>query len=95
MIPLSPLTILRIGFRKRGIPTKTVQKIEKGEYVDFRDLLTNNPSMDESPLTELAENGVIVVTQSRQLRHQKKPIQDLATWIEAFIVCSSAKQSIS
>ena len=67
------------------LPAKIVLKIEKGDYVDFRDLLPQKPSMDDSALTELEEQGIVVVTASKQVRPQKKQIQDLATWIEAFL----------
>ena len=59
-----------------------VTKIEKIEYVDFTELLPKKPSMDDPSISELADEGIIVVM---QVRSQKKPIQDVATWMEAFL----------
>ena len=77
-----------LTFISEGLPpiaTKVVAKIEKGEYVDFTELLPKKPSMDDPSISELADEGIIVVTQARQVRSQKKPIQDVATWMEAFL----------
>ena len=72
-------------------PTKVVQKIEKGEYVDFTDLLPKKPSTEEPTISELAEEGIVVVTQSRHMKGQKKPIQDIATWVEAFLTFATVR----
>ena len=68
-----------------------VQKIEKGEYVDFTDLLPKRPMLEENPLTELAENGIVVLTHSKQVKAQKKPIRDIATWVEAFMTFAAVR----
>ena len=59
-----------------------VTKIEKIEYVDFTELLPKKPSMDDPSISELADEWIILVM---QVRSQKKPIQDIATWMEAFL----------
>ena len=41
--------------------------------------------MDDPSISELADEEIIVVTQARQVRSQKKPIQDVVTWMEAFL----------
>ena len=61
------------------VPAKVVARIEKGDYVDLKDLLQ---SMDESNLSDLEEQGIVVVTAGKQWRSQ---IRDLATWVEAFM----------
>lgn len=62
-----------------------MQKIERGEYIDFRDLLPQKPNMDESSLTELEDRGIIVVAASKQVKPKRKQIQNLATWMETFL----------
>ena len=61
-----------------------MQKVERGEYVDLRDLLPQKPVMEENPVVEL-ENGIVVLASSKQAKTQKKPIQDLPTWVQAFM----------
>ena len=81
-------------FIGEGFPpltAKVVQKIEKGEYVDFTDLLPKRPMLEENPLTELAENGIVVLTHSKQVKAQKKPIRDIATWVEAFMTFAAVR----
>lgn len=67
------------------VPAKVVARIEKGDYVDLKDLLQQKPSMDESNLSDLEEQGIVVVTAGKQWRSQKRQIRDLATWVEAFM----------
>uniref|UniRef100_A0A1X7VW30 Uncharacterized protein n=1 Tax=Amphimedon queenslandica TaxID=400682 RepID=A0A1X7VW30_AMPQE len=69
----------------RRFPPWCQQKNSKGDYVDLKDLLQQKPTMDESNLSDLEEQGIVVVTAGKQLRSQKKQIRDLATWIEAFM----------
>lgn len=64
------------------LPAKIVWAVEKGDYVDFVELLPKKPSMEDQPITELAEN-VILVTQVKQMA-KKRPIKDIETWMEAF-----------
>ena len=73
------------------IPSKTRLKIEKGDYVDFRELLPQKPSVDDSALTEWEENGIVVLTSSKQVRPKKKPIQDISSWFEAFMVFAAIR----
>ena len=87
--PPDELTFITDGLPP--IPTKVVQKIEKGEYVDFTDLLPKKPSTEEPTISELAEEGIVVVTQSRHMKGQKKPIQDIATWVEAFLTFATVR----
>ena len=54
-----------------------VKKIKKGEYVDFADLQPEKPGIDDQPYSDLAKDGIIVVTESRHLKSQKKVIQDV------------------
>uniref|UniRef100_A0A1X7VIM1 C3H1-type domain-containing protein n=1 Tax=Amphimedon queenslandica TaxID=400682 RepID=A0A1X7VIM1_AMPQE len=77
------------------VPAKVVSRIEKGDYVDLKDLLQQKPSMDESNLSDLEEQGIVVVTAGKHLRSQIKQMRDLATWIEAFMtyVAIRAKKS--
>lgn len=77
------LSLINEGFPP--IPTKVVQKIEKGDYVDLKELLPQKPVVEDSPLMELL-NGVVVLASPKQLKPQRKPIQDLATWMQAFMV---------
>ena len=83
------LTFICEGFPP--IPTKIVKKIEQGEYVDFVDLLPRKPGAEEQSYSELAKEGIIVVTESRHLRTQKKTIQDAATWTEAFLTFATIR----
>ena len=63
-----------------------MKKIEKGEYVDFADLIPKKPGSEEPSFVELVKEGIIVVTDSRHLKAcQRKTIQDVATWMEAFL----------
>uniref|UniRef100_A0A1X7V4R4 C3H1-type domain-containing protein n=1 Tax=Amphimedon queenslandica TaxID=400682 RepID=A0A1X7V4R4_AMPQE len=73
------------------IPSKVVQKIEKGEYVDLVDLLLKKSGWEEPSISELSQEGIIVVTQSKQLNCQKKAIQDVATWFEAFVTFATIR----
>ena len=83
-----------LTFISEGLPpilTKVVKKIEKGEYVDFADLLPKKPGIDDQPYSDLAKDGIIVVTESRHLKSQKKVIQDVATWMEAFLTFATIR----
>ena len=78
-------------FINKGFPplsAKTVLKIDKGHYVDFKELLPKMPSWDDN---ELEDNGIIVVSQSRHVKNHRKPIQDVATWIEAFLTFAAVR----
>ena len=77
-----------IGEGLPPITAKAVEKIERGDYVDFRDLL---PSPEDTTLTDLEEQGIVVVSSTKQVRPRKKQIQDLATWMEAFLVFVAVK----
>ena len=61
------------------VPTKVVKKIEKGEFVDFVDLLPKKPGLEEPSYADLAKEGIIVVTEGRHLKGQKKSIKDLSS----------------
>ena len=54
-----------LTFISKGLPpilTKVVKKIEKGEYVNFADLLPKKPGTDNQPYSDLAKDGIIMVT---------------------------------
>lgn len=78
------------GLYHRGFPTgsKVVKKIEKGEFIGFTDLLPKKLGGEEQSYIELAKEGIIVVTELRHLRSQKKYIQDVSTLAEAFLTYS-------
>ena len=76
------LLLINEGFSP--ILAKIIQEVEKGEYVDLKELPPQKPVMEDNTLVEL-ENGVVVPASAKQARSQKKPIQDLATWVQAFM----------
>ena len=63
--------------RQLSIVILVVKKIKKGEYVDFVDLQPKKPGIDDQPYSDLAKDGIIVVTESRHLKESKKVIQDV------------------
>lgn len=73
------------------IPSKVVKKVEKGEFVDFADLLPKKPGVDEPSYSELAKEGIIVVTENRHIKGQKKAIKDISSWIEAFLAFAAIR----
>ena len=83
------LTFINEGFPP--IAAKIVKKIERGEYIDLIDLLPSKPGMEEPSYAELAKEGIIVVTETRHLKGQKKAIQDIATWMEAFLLFATIR----
>uniref|UniRef100_A0A1X7VFH4 Uncharacterized protein n=1 Tax=Amphimedon queenslandica TaxID=400682 RepID=A0A1X7VFH4_AMPQE len=54
------------------IPSKVVQKIEKGEYVKFVDILLRKSGWEEPSISEFVQEEIIVVIQSKHLNCQKK-----------------------
>lgn len=86
---IDDLTFINEGFPP--IPTKVVKRIERGEYVDFGELLPKNPGSDEPSFADLAKEGIIVVTDSRHIKGQRKTIQDVATWVEAFLTFATVR----
>ena len=81
-------------FISEGFPpltSKVVQKIEKGKFVDFGELLPKKPELEENPLSQLAENGIIVLTPNKQVKAQRKPIRDIATWAKAFLTFAAVR----
>ena len=83
-----------LTFISEGLPlilTKVVKKIENGEYVDFADLLPKKPGIDDQPYSDLAKDGIIIVTESWHLQSQKKVIQDVVTWMEAFLTFATIR----
>ena len=83
------LTFINEGFPP--IATKIVRKIEKGEYVDFVDLLPKKPGTEEPSYAELAKEGIIVVTESRHIKGQRKGIPDIGSWMEAFLLYATVR----
>lgn len=74
--------LIFVGEGLPPIPSKIVLAIEKGEFVDFSDLLPKAPVLEEQAFTEISEN-VIVVTQAKNVK-KKRSIQDIESWLEAF-----------
>lgn len=59
--------------------------------MDFADLLPKKPGMEEPSYADLARDGIIVVTENRHLKGQKKSIRDISTWMEAFLVFAAIR----
>ena len=57
------------------------------------DFLLQKPGANEQSYSELAKEGIIMVTESRHLKIQKKAIQDIATWTEAFLTFATEVQA--
>ena len=43
------------GEQREGLPPSPTKAIEKGEYVDFIDLLPKKPNLEEPSISDLAE----------------------------------------
>ena len=59
------------------LPAKTVQAIEKGEFINLADLLPKNPGQEEPTYTELSES-VVIVSQAKQMA-KKCAISDITS----------------
>ena len=55
------------------------------------DFLLQKPGAKEQSYSELAKEGIIMVTESRHLKVQKKAIQDIATWTETFLTFATVR----
>lgn len=71
------------------LPTKVVQSIEKGEFVDFTSLLPRSASWEEDPFMEITEK-VVVFTQGKAVP-KKKSIDSIETWMEAFCTYAAVR----
>ena len=71
------------------LPAKIVEIIEKGEFIDFVELLPKHPILEDQSVTELSEN-IVVISHSRQLT-KKKVIKDIETWMEAFCTFAAVR----
>ena len=88
------LSAEELTFVTEGLPpisSKVVKKIERGEFVDFAELLPKKPGVEEQSYSELAKEGIIVVTESRHLKSQKKAIHDISSWMEAFLAFTAIR----
>ena len=59
-----------------------VQSIEKGEFVEFTNLLPKSAPWEEETFMEVTEK-VLVLTQGKAMP-KRKTITDIETWMEAF-----------
>ena len=57
---------------RRGFSAKVVARIEKRGYVDLKDLLQQKPLMDESNLSDLEEQGIVVSHSSETMAISEK-----------------------
>ena len=71
------------------LPAKTVQSIEKGEFIELTSLLPKNALWEEDPFTEITDK-VVVLTQGKTLP-RKKSIENIETWIEAFCTYAAVR----
>ena len=76
-----------------GIPpiaTKLLEKIQRWEYVDLSDLLSEASSKVDDMPTYTTQNQVILVQSVDQIKRKKKQILDIETWLQAFSIYAAA-----
>ena len=76
-----------------GIPpiaTKLLEKIQRWEYVDLSDLLSEASSKVDDMPTYSTQNQVILVQSVDQIKKKKKQILDIETWLQAFSIYAAA-----
>ena len=67
------------------VPPKLVAQIVAGKYIDLSDLLSSNLSHSESEPQLLFDGRVVL---SAPPKRQRRRIEDVVTWLEAFSVFS-------
>ena len=86
-VPASPVVdqpfVLGPGFSP--VPAKLVAQIVAGKYVDLSELLAVN-LMQKDPEPQLLLDGRLVLTS--QPKKQRRRIDDIASWMEAFAIFS-------
>ena len=66
-----------------ALPTKLVERIVAGQYVDFTEL---PPAKGRTRILPSSEEGHIVLIRAEDLAGCRKLIPDLATWLQCFCI---------
>ena len=72
------------------VPSKVVEKIDTGEFVDLGDLLQDQVPQEDLMLPD-PKSGVVLVHSLDSLQKKKKKIRDFHSWVEAFMVFVATK----
>ena len=91
--PFSPFFTVATAFFGLGrlcpIPSKVVQAIEKGNFINLAQLLPKTPNWDDEVYTKVADQ-VILISKVKPMK--RKTTQDLPTWVKAFCTFAAIKR---